>query len=391
MLGEPSQTESNLSSSPALTLILCSRNDQYMGNSRWRLETALNYAAKAMHEIGRANDVEILVTDWGSEAPLHETLQLSPVAASMVSFIVVPPAIAYLLQQDSPFPEVLALNAAARRAKGNYIGRIDQDTLVGRRFLEFFFELYDAKRQLEVPLEKAQMFANTRIVPYRFASRSPAFPVVEQFIRWFSHTLTMEHRNSWSDFYTAGVGIWLLHRNLWQDSGGYDERMIYMNGMETNMVRRLLPRYELVNLGKLVNYDFYHLEHYHPGTVRKSSTYRKVNSKFAYSQPDELHPNAQSWGLAEYDLPLFAASVCKQGKGHESRSLIPGALALLLVVLRIGPELGIDSLRTVCARWRRRVDIVWQTVNREPVFRWPHLLRKRWIERKLSQRSQPTQ
>ena len=50
----------------------------------------------------------------------------------------------------------------------------------------------------------------------------------------------------------ASVGIWLAHRDLWSECGGYDERMIYMNDMDTNMIERLRMEYELVDLGSLV-------------------------------------------------------------------------------------------------------------------------------------------
>jgi hypothetical protein len=36
-----------------------------------------------------------------------------------VSFLQIPPETARALQKESPFPEVLALNAAARRARGS--------------------------------------------------------------------------------------------------------------------------------------------------------------------------------------------------------------------------------------------------------------------------------
>src|SRR5882672_5606856 len=93
---------------PIISLILCSRNDQYMGNSRWRLNTTLNYLAQRMDELGREKDVEIVVADWGSTIPLREVLELSPAAARIVSFLLIPPGIARDLQKDSPFPEVLA-------------------------------------------------------------------------------------------------------------------------------------------------------------------------------------------------------------------------------------------------------------------------------------------
>jgi hypothetical protein len=121
---------------PLLTLVLCSRNDQYKGNSRWRLETTLNYAAQRVDELCREEDVEILVADWGSEIPVREVVQLSPTAANIVSFILIPPAIARDLQKDSPFPEVLALNAAAQRARGQYIGRTTKIRLSAAVFSE---------------------------------------------------------------------------------------------------------------------------------------------------------------------------------------------------------------------------------------------------------------
>jgi hypothetical protein len=142
-----------------------------MGNSPWRLETALNYVAKNVQELGREEDVEILVADWGSDVPLREVLQLGPAAARIVSFVLIPGEIARVLQKDSPFPEVLALNAAARRVNGQYIGRIDQDTLVGKRFLRSFLEMRDGDTQIGAPLDSVLLFANRRCIPYRFAVR----------------------------------------------------------------------------------------------------------------------------------------------------------------------------------------------------------------------------
>jgi hypothetical protein len=53
----------------------------------------------------RAQDVEVLVADWGSDVPLRDVLRLTPAAAGLVSFILIPPELARPLQQDSPFPD----------------------------------------------------------------------------------------------------------------------------------------------------------------------------------------------------------------------------------------------------------------------------------------------
>src|SRR6185503_10669251 len=147
-----------------LSLILCSRNDEYMGNSRWRLETALNSLGHRLRALGYARDVEVLVADWGSDVPLSDVLTLEPAAAEVVTFITVPPDVARAREGDSPFPEVLALNAAARRARGEYIGRIDQDTIVGARFLRWFFDRDAARTEQRAT---TLWFANRRDIPFR--------------------------------------------------------------------------------------------------------------------------------------------------------------------------------------------------------------------------------
>ncbi|HUS22408.1 MAG TPA: hypothetical protein VMZ66_10400, partial [Aeromicrobium sp.] len=231
-----------------------------MGNSVWRLQTALNYAGNRVGALGLDHQVEIIVTDWGSETPLADVVELTPAAARIVSFLSVPPALARELQHDSPFPEVIALNIAARRARGQYIGRIDQDTLVGDRFLRWMSG--SAQSGVATPgtqLRTTLVFANRRNIPYRLAVLCPRLPIVERFVKWFGDWLWIEYGRV---IYRNAVGVWLAHRDLWRECGGYDERMIYMNDMEIDMVERLLPKYPIMDLGAQIGYDFYHLDHY---------------------------------------------------------------------------------------------------------------------------------
>ena len=347
-------------SRPKLSLVLCSRNDSYMGNSRWRLETALNYVARHVHGIGRDADVEILVADWGSDHPLRDALRLSPAAARLTSFIGVPSATAKALQKDSPFAEVIALNAAVRRSTGEFIGRIDQDTLVGQRFLTMIFEIIDGKRVLPTPL--AMGFSNIKTINYRFAVRCPPASSVELFVRWFGARLRRENWHSTAPFYQAGVGIWLLRREVWAECGGYDERMIYMNDMETNMTRRLLPRYAMVNLGEMCDYDFYHLEHYHPWVQRLSRIYRKVNNDPQFARPDSINPNGETWGLKDYNLEVVPAV----GHANADSGLSGGhpTLRFLILLVRILPVMTLDRVGLTARRQVFRVQRLWRRITK---------------------------
>ena len=368
--------------SPVLSLILCSRNDAYLGNPVWRLETTLNYTANRVRALGLERDVEVIVADWGSEIPLADVVALGPAAAGVVSFLRVPPALARELQQDSPFPEVLALNAAARRARGRYIGRIDQDTLVGERFLRWLCDAVEKAQPIDGtdgPMETTLLFANRRSIPYRFAVLCPRLAVVERFVAWFGWRLRIETGRV---FYRIDVGVWLLHRDLWDACGGYDERMIYMNDMEIDMVTRLMSKYPLIDLGKLVGYDFYHLDHYHPRGSRSSSTHREVNTHHPLP-PLGFQPSGDGWGLAAAGLDLAFQTPEQRRRTHfvPRRTLLDVPIFVLLS-LYTAVRTGVDRLiYPFYPVWKRRAAIAWTTVRGEPVIRWPWLLRKIWLER----------
>jgi hypothetical protein len=374
--------------SPVLSLILCSRNDQYMGNSRWRLETTLNYLGQIVHELSREKHVEVLVADWASERPLEEDLRLTPFAARITSFLAVPNAIACEVQGDSEFPEVIALNAAARRARGEYIGRIDQDTLVGSRFLEVFFDLYESRRELNVPLSNALLFSNRRSVPYRFAVRCPPLANLRKLIACFGAMMRVQ-ASPRKPIWRSPVGIWLVHRDLWTECGGYEERMIYLNDMEENMVVRLMQRHEVVDLGKSTNYAFFHLEHKHPWDGRKAARNRKVNDK-SFKTPALFLANGENWGLRQYVLEVKPARAAIRQTDRRWLGLVEEWTAFIGGTLLVGSRIALDALmRSVAGRWlfqnycrwRSRIGNIRKAVARQPASSWPGIVGRLWVGR----------
>jgi hypothetical protein len=413
----PRTNSSNSQKRPVLSLILCSRSDQYQGNSRWRLQIALNYLGQTAHQLGREEDVEVIVADWGSEIPLRNVLELTQEAARIVSFLHIPPDIARVEQKDSPFPEVLALNAAARRANGEYIGRIDQDTLVTTHFLETFFWLHE-KQRLLVPLESALLLSNRRCVPYRLAALCPHFLVVDRYIRWFGRFLPLMYPMPPHLFYVSFVGIWLLHRDIWYECGGYNEEFIYMDWQEAEMILRLTPKYTLVNLGELVNHDLYHLDHVlvDPLKPLRAGRNRKVNpSRMLDNRPEKVYPNSENWGLTQYPLEVLPYPR-DQVNTNEVRSVwsrlrwLAFLNALLISSAQIAADHMVMGLRRATKRanrlaviikgklnrlgvkgwwsflapsiWRHRLRVLGKTISGQPFVTWPRLLFERWMNRR---------
>jgi hypothetical protein len=306
-------TRSPTANAPRLSLVLCSRNDNFQGNSLWRLETTLNHAARQADRLGRLDDIELVVADWGSDEPLREAVRLTDEASRVVRFLTVPPKLAKEKQGDSPFAEVIAINAAARRSRGEYIGRIDQDTLVGRKFLEWFFSADEGCDEAGFPLGSSVMISNRRRIPYDFASRCPSFPVVERYVSAFgSHLPVMG--GSGTQYWEVYIGILLFHRRLWEECGGYDETFLYYSFMEFDLFLRLRMRYEGVDLGPAVGHDFLHLDHM-PAWLSWEAQPRRNNAviRTLEAPPPVFCPTGPDWGLARYDLPLESASA---GRGR---------------------------------------------------------------------------
>jgi len=289
-----------------LTFVLCSRNDGYRGNSLWRLQTTLNYLAHEASSIGRLEDVEVIVSDWGSRVPLRNAVRLSPEAAKATKFLEVPVDLASERQGDSPFSEVIANNAAIRRARGSFVGRIDQDTLVGSEFLERFFDAVDAGEIDNAPIRDALLFVGRRSVPFRFSSRSPSFEAVVDFVEKYRNVLPREGRGQlpWFD---APVGAMILHRGLWHEYGGYDERLIYWGFMETDLAMRVRRKHPVVDLEPVIGCDFYHLAH---SRRRRLSPSRKTNPRV---RPTCQSPNDATWGLADRQVRLCHAAPVRRG------------------------------------------------------------------------------
>lgn len=277
-----------------------------MGDPMWRLATSINYVSEHVFSLEREAQVEIVVCDWGSEVPIDNVIQLTEKAASLTRFVHVPNELALKLQKDSPFGEVYALNVAARRSRGLYIGRIDQDTLVTIDFLKCFFDAFDGKRDFGFDLEKSYMFAARKQLPYTFVKQKPQIRdldrCIERFGKWiFSEELKFCH-------WASPVGILMMHRNIWDDIGGYDERLIYYWFMDVDMATRLIKKYPIVNIGKVFGYHFFHLEHISNG-FRFRHSHRKLNPSWSKSfDKPVLNPNGPGWGLGDHDLKISAVA-----------------------------------------------------------------------------------
>jgi hypothetical protein len=202
-------------------------------------------------------------------------------------------------------------------------------------------------------------------------------------------------------FYQSYVGIWLLHRDLWYEIGGYDERFIYMDWMEVDMILRLSPKYTLINLGELTDHDIYHLDHGPARVAWSTQRNRKWNPvRDLDNLPEEVYPNSENWGLTQYPLEVLPAVL---PEAAQAKTLDPPRfkwLAFFLLLLMGGVPVALDNiiiklqrLRPLFLRiwwllfapstWKNRIQSVRDTVSGQPLASWPKLLMTRWSQRQI--------
>ena len=249
--------------------------------------------------------LEIIITDWGSEISLSEVLNLISEAKERVKFIHIPPDIAEVEQKDSKFPEVIALNVAARRSSGEYIGRIDNDTVVGAEFFSKFAQLHKDNPTDELDIKDSFLFVERKSVPYLISRLSLPLSQINWFINTFERFFKVESATDWgTPFWDSPVGIMMFHKDIWEACMGYDEKLLYWGWMEGDLALRLKQQHSIIEFSKFVGYNFFHLEHYSnlveykyrngPASPRKKNPIRKENLSYSV--------NDNNWGLFNYTL-----------------------------------------------------------------------------------------
>ena len=165
-------------SQPLLSLILCSRNDRYMGNSLWRLETALNYVAGpgggARTGTGRRSARGRL---GKRDAPCATSSGSAPRRFESCPSSRSRPPWRGTSRVTVRFPRCWrSMRRRDERAETTSAGSI-RTRSVGERFLRWFFDAVegcDRGPMRAATPRAALLFANRRSIPYRLAVCCPS-------------------------------------------------------------------------------------------------------------------------------------------------------------------------------------------------------------------------
>lgn len=293
-----SSQQSQPAKRPLLSFIMTGRNDGFMGDFNWRLGTSINIMARAAARLGRLDDLEIIVSDWNSEVPLHKVVQLVTEARRITRFIAVPPEIAVPAQKDTHFPDSIVLNTAIRRANGEFISQTGSDVVFTASSLNALLNVLEGK-YADLPLKKSFMSGGRRHIPNTLINRQ--LPLLE-FEAYLNRNAAYIPEERGGAGHAAPTNMMLMHRDLWHSSRGFDEKFIYWGFNDIDLALRITAQNDLIQLEHF-GVNSLHMEHWNkPRDYDPNKMFRKLNP--VDNLTPEFAPNPDNWGLGDFDLPF---------------------------------------------------------------------------------------
>ena len=364
-----------------VSFVTCASNDGYGGNFISRLETALNYLSGNLDKLGRLEEAEIMIADWGSEIPLHSVLSLSSAARLITRFVPVPPLLATKLDGDSQFVVSMAVNAAVRRTRGDYVIDMNGDVLLTRKMLDKVFQIIDGSHDCGVPVNRSMLMSRRKSIPYAYVNRCPNLKEIDWFISCVGSLLPSDLplavRNL--PFYYYPAGFLLMSRWLWEDCRGHDEELRHVGFQDTDIIRRVNSKFPCVYMD-VVGLTVFHLDH------RRGSVGFKPDRPINIDKIENVYcPNDETWGLGSYDLEEVASFVNAGGNdvlGKEVERAVPLTRALVCAVTKAVVAWFISRISI----WPRRTWLVCKEVRRKPIRLWVSVLLRVWTEWRHRQR-----
>jgi hypothetical protein len=286
-------------SSKLLSVVVVGRNDEYLGNFKYCISTCLNYLARGLKDLGRLDDVEILVTDWGSDVPLAKVLPLSPEAGHICSFVYVPPAITFTVRPDGGFCDSWAVNAALRRGKGKFLMLSIADCLFPRHSLQALLDLLDGKVDVFSDVNSILFLLPRYQVPWEIVRREPTLEEWDRYLLLTAGSLPHDQGLPGLGIATAGQ---MMHRSIWHECYGHNEQLVGAAWTDAELTLRITQCYpwmDLSNIGVSV-FHMAHWPHNRPMTWPNAVINpHVVSSTFA--------ANDENWGLGNYELDVKTA------------------------------------------------------------------------------------
>lgn len=276
-----------------LSIVLCGRNDNYLGDFKYRITTAINYLCRNAKKIGRLNEIEVVVVDWNSETPLSKTLLLLPEACEVTKFIIVPPKIASEYNADGQvFHATCALNAGIRRAKAKFIMLIPADILITSTSLQNLLLLLEGKLDPVFDPKKTMLNIGRKLILWQTVKRKPSLDEWDRYLQL--HNRHLVYYNDYPGL-ASGLGGILLSKRIWKKSRALLENLYGWGWSDIELGFRINQNYPSVDLSYfgVIAYDM------QQRLEGKGNRYHNPHHVSYFHEAGNI-----DWGLKKYSLEI---------------------------------------------------------------------------------------
>lgn len=289
-----------MSAEKLLSIVIVGRNDDYLGNYRYRLQTCLDFLATNLRLLGRLDDVEVLFVDWNSQGrTLADEISVGDDAAAILRFVIVTPQVAKARNMQVSFFTTCAVNVGVRRASGKFIMLADSDSMMPLPSLKALLELLDGTLPATSPTNQLIFPIPRHQIPGAIAARRPNVAAWVDILKRLMASRRKELPSA--DCLGGFSAAQLMHRDLWWEFGGYNENLDRAWGWSDNeLMFRVTQKYNWMDVGYYGVVAF-HIEHF---ASTGNAHARDPNSINTMSLTYDPHPNGADWGLAGVSLPL---------------------------------------------------------------------------------------
>lgn len=279
---------------PLYSLVVFGRNDNYNPDFLYRLQTTLNFNARALQRVGLLRDVEFVVVDWGSTVPLTEVLALDESAASCTTFLELSPHEVGQFSGPSGIHVSRAANVGIRRANGRFVGMQGADLLMSSASWQSLLSVLEDHQHTLLDLSKACLLVPRRQIPWSFVARQPSLEVWERKLL-ICDKATVEHEGA-SPSTVGGMGVVVLHRDIWREAKGLEEEFSGYGYYDIDLGFRVGSQYPWVDAASygVVSYKMQHDPEGHRGSLLKGEQIQ-INAHWITSG---ISSRQAEWGLS---------------------------------------------------------------------------------------------
>ena len=278
-----------------ISIIMQGKNDSYLENFLQRLTFSISKHISNIKTLGLENEVQIVLTDWCSEIKLIDVLDVD---FNFIKYIYVKPEITAKYNGDAKYSYVHPLNVSARNSDGEFIIWGDSDGFLP---LESFKNLYNLIIEMKKNNQYDTFYWGSRYHIQR--SDYKDFKTINEIDDYLVLNNIFSHdKFNCYDFH-GGAAISLLTKDMYIETTGMWEKLIYWGWQDIEFHRRLLKKYKFGGDLEDLNIKTYHLEHW-----VNTNYNNRLDSTIRINEPIEssdFGANGEDWGLSNEKLEII--------------------------------------------------------------------------------------